>query len=86
MSVTKTSSNLFNIQMYVHTSYGNCIDIVLKLHSESLCTKDFHKVATVPQMVVHVPEVGVDVVSIPTTRNHVKPKAANSQLVKLVIE
>ena len=70
----------------MHTSYGNCVDIVLKLHSESLCTKNFHKVAAVPQMVVHVSEVGVNVVSIPTTRHHVKPKAANSQFVKLVIQ
>ena len=72
----KVVQNLFNIHLYVHTSYGKCVEIVLKVRSESLCTKNFHKVATVPQMVVHVSEVGVDMVSIPTTSNHVKPKAA----------
>lgn len=37
-------------------------------HNTLVLTQDFNEVATGMQMVVHVPEVGVDMVSIPVQR------------------
>ena len=43
------------------------------------CTQDLHKITHTPQVLVHVPEVGVNVISIPTNdseKNNIKTPIA----------
>lgn len=48
------------------TKISNILTILTSIKAGDGCTQNLHKITHTPQVLVHVPEVGVNVISIPT--------------------